>query len=593
MKKIILVLLLSVSFILTANKVIKAAGQCNNWDCTTVYRNGGAYQDCVCKDGCNQCTGCSGGWDCSQQCQNSPSTCNSTGNCGPGEYVCNRPSGCCPYDTATPPPTTGGGGGGCTSGCNSCTSGCGGCTQTAPTNLSATRNSQTSATLNWTPGTAGGSGPYQALYVSTNSNPQSGCAGSTGGTAACPVKADPSTTPLSSTTSTYYINNLLTPNTIYYWQIINVQDGTCSSYTNGPIYVSSCTVTPTSVSLNQGSSQILTSSLTSGNDILRVDFSSSNSSQVSVNPASDTTYSYQTTLTGLQPTSPNVTITENVYRTGGTLACSQDTTVTVTPAEAWWQVMDADVASSGVLDSTVPTGEYFSLAGAGGYPGIPSYVISTSLDNLDVSQLGWLVQSETPIQKQYDYNYFNNQIPADTVVTTLSSNVLDQAAIDGNTTPSYGYYWYRYDGSSSGLDLTINSALSLGSKKVVVLAASANVNISDTVNFTKGSGFFLIVAGKDSLGNKGDINIDPALGGNAYDLEGIYVASGSFSTGVSALPLRMRGSVAGYDSVTLQRDLGGSNLTTPAEYFEYAPDLSLLFPSVLGTRRINWKEVAP
>ncbi len=447
--------------------------------------------------------------------------------------------------------------------------------------------------LQWTPGATGGANPYQALYVSTDSDPQTGCAGSSGGTSTCPVKLDSSTTAMSSSQNAYTVTNLA-PNTVYYWTVMNVQDANCASYTTSSApYVSSCNVSPSSVTLNHGSTQTITSSLTSGTGITQVTFASSDASKVTVSPASDATYAYQTVATGVAPTTSSVTITENVYVTGGTLGCTNNISTTVLAATPWWQVMDADVASSGVLDSSVPTGEYFSLAGAGGYPGIPSYVISTSLNSLDVSQLGWLVQSETPIQKQYDYNYFNNQIPADTVVTTLSSNVLDQAAIDANSTPSYGYYWYRYDGSSSGLDLTINSALSLGSKKVVVLAASANVNISDTVNFTKGSGFFLIVAGKDSLGNKGDINIDPALGGNAYDLEGIYVASGSFSTGVSALPLRMRGSVAGYDSVTLQRDLGGSNLTTPAEYFEYAPDLSLLFPSVLGTRRINWKEVAP
>lgn len=566
---------------------VKAQCVCDNWE----------YHPYVCdiEDASGNVIG--SGWCSYAVCKdnNSYNGCTSP-DCQPGTYPCNRASDgyCCPQDE--PQPTTNPG---CTSNCCSgcsCTNSCTNpttCTQTAPSNFSTTRLSATSVRLSWTPGTPGGSNPYQALYVSTNSNPQTGCAGTSGGTAACPVKLDSTTTAMASTVSSYDVTNLAA-NTIYYWTVMNVQDSNCASYNTSSVpYLSSCSVSPSSLTLNQASSQTITASVNSSSGITQVGFVSSNGAQVSVSPAIDNSYAYQTLVTGVSPTTPTATITQNVYVTGGSIACSQDVTVTVLPAAPWWQVSDSDVNSTGSLNSAVPTGDYFSLAGAGGFPGIPSYVTTTNLDNLNVSQLGWLVQSSSPQDKAYDYNYFNNQIPADTIVTTLSSNVLDQAAIDSNSTPSYGYYWYKYDGASSGLDLIINSAISLGTRKVVILASSANINISSTINFTKGSGFFLIVAGKDTLGTKGNINIDPTLGGNAYDLEGIYVASGTLSTGVSALPLRLRGSVVGYDSVALQRDLGASNITTPAEYFEYAPDLSLLFPSVLGARRINWKEVAP
>lgn len=571
---------------------VNAQCVCANWE----------YHPYTCtvdeKDASGNVIGSTTGWCSYAICtdNNSYNGCTSP-QCDPGTYPCNRASDgyCCPQNE--PQPTTNPG---CTSNCcsgcsctNSCTGNPATCDQTAPTNLSTTRLSSTSVLLQWTPGNPGGSNPYQALYVSTNPDPQTGCAGTSGGTSVCPVKQDSSTTAMASTQSSYTVNNL-SANTVYYWTVMNIQDANCASYsTSSSPYVSSCSVTPSSVTINHGSTQLITSSLTSGTGITQVTFTSNDTSKVTVSPGSDASYSYQTTATGVAPTSSAVTITENVYVTGGTIGCTNNITVNVLAASPWWQVKDADVASTGTLNSAVPTGDYFSLAGAGGYPGIPSYIVSTSLDNLNVSQLGWLVQSDNPTARQYDYSFFNNQVPADAVITTLSSNVLDQATINANVTPSYGYYWYRYDGSTSGLDLTINSDLVLGTRKVVVLAESSSVNISALVNFTKGSGFFLIVAGKDTSGSKGDIVIDPALGGNAFDLEGIYVASGSFQTGASTLPLRVRGSVVGYDSVLLQRDLSGLNLATPAEYFEYAPDLSLLFPSVLGARKITWKEVAP
>jgi len=55
--------------------------------------------------------------------------------------------------------------------------------------------------------------------------------------------------------------------------------------------------------------------------------------------------------------------------------------------------------------------------------------------------------------------------------------------------------------------------------------------------------------------------------------------------------LSVRGALASYGGLSLQRDL--SDNSTPAEYFEYAPDLMLLYPTKLSYRKINWKEVAP
>ena len=207
--------------------------------------------------------------------------------------------------------------------------------------------------------------------------------------------------------------------------------------------------------------------------------------------------------------------------------------------------------ANGDLVSRVPAGSYFGLPGDGGYPGVPAYSGGTNLTGANVSQAGWLAQSSNPNARTFDYKYFANQIPKDTVIYNLSLNVLDQTVINANTTPSYGYYWYRFDGRVSNLDLNLNSNLNIGAKKVILLINSADFNIKGNINLTKGSGFFMVITGKDANGGKGNIAVDPGVGGGAGpNLEGIYEADGAFSDGAGSSQLWMRGSLAGYGGLT-------------------------------------------
>jgi hypothetical protein len=267
-------------------------------------------------------------------------------------------------------------------------------------------------------------------------------------------------------------------------------------------------------------------------------------------------------------------------------------TPTPLPPGAWWQVKDGDVAAKGDLQSRIPTGLFFDTKGAGGFPGIPAYLGSTNLTGTTVSETGWLTNSDYSSTKIYDSSYFLNAIPEDTVITQITQSSIDGSFLESGGEASYGYLWYEYDGTSSG-DLTINSAADLGDREVVLIVKNANLNINGNINFTKGSGFFLAVAGKKDDGSKGDITVDPGV----TNLEGIYAADDKFQTGsvgTGDSQLVIRGSVAAYGGIEFQRDLGDpDNQTTPAEIFEYAPDLELLFPEKLLTRTINWKEVAP
>lgn len=512
-----------------------------------------------------------------------------TASCGPGSYVCNRVGNCCPYSVVTPPITPGGGGGG----------GGGGCTETAPTNLTSTRVSPTSATLSWTPGTPGGSGPYQALWVSTNPNPQTGCAGSNGGTATCPVRRDTSTSPIPTDQTGYTITNLLTANKVYYWEVANIQSASCYKAVTTSL-MSSCSVSPSVITINQGSTQVISSTLTNGTGIQKVNFTSNQPTNVSVNPATDTTFQYQTTISGLNPTTTPATVTSDFYTTTGTLACSASTKVTILPIDPWWQVENGDVSTNGDLTSSIPPGSFFEKTVASQNPGIPAYGGTTNLSATNVSAVGWLAASPITNLKVYDYQYLTNQIPADTVIVPLTTNILDQATLDANITPSYGYYWYKYDGSGSGLDLNLNSNLNIGTKKVILLVNSADFNINGNINLTDGKGFFMVLVGKGSAATKGNIVVDPAIGGGvAPNLEGIYEADGIFESGTTGTKtdstLWIRGSVAAYSGFSLKRDLGSTtNATTKAELFTFAPDQIMLYPTArLGIRRLNWKEVAP
>jgi hypothetical protein len=263
-------------------------------------------------------------------------------------------------------------------------------------------------------------------------------------------------------------------------------------------------------------------------------------------------------------------------------------------SEAWWQVKDGDVTTNGSIGSTLPasTGIYFNEAGSGGYPGVPMYGGSINLTASNVSETGWMANSAASSAKMYNSSFFINSIPADVVINTVPSSSVDGSFFESGGTASYGYYWYVYDATSTGIDLSINSAANLGTRKVILIVKGASLNIGGSINLTDGSGFFLGVS-------SANINVASTVGGSgSADLEGVYVADLSFTTGTGGTStdsqLWLRGTVAAFGGISLQRDLGGSaNAASPAEYFEYAPDQELLFPTKLSVRPSAWREVAP
>ena len=366
--------------------------------------------------------------------------------------------------------------------------------------------------------------------------------------------------------------------------------------------VTSVSANPSSIAIGEQSS-IGASVTAQGGTINSVNFTSS------PNPDGSVTLSgqnpdpapapYGVTATGV--TAGGVTITATATMDDLITTCTGNTSLTIS-RQAWWQVIDADVSTNGSLISLVPPSAsyYFDVLGSGGYPGIPAYGLggSTNLTTTNVSEEGWLAQSGYNASKRYDYNYFHSAIPSGVTPEVIGVNpmpdnyIADNYDDDIGNIDSQGYHWYESDGGSMDY-LTINSE-SLTNKKVILLVNNS-VNLTGQINLTRGLGFFL-------LASSGNIAVDPGVGGGGTpNLEGIFVSDGEFQTGTETdgsrnifdSQLRVRGTVASYGTIRLQRNLGSGNDTTPAQLFELAPDLILHFPNALGTRNMNWQEVAP
>ncbi len=365
----------------------------------------------------------------------------------------------------------------------------------------------------------------------------------------------------------------------------------CSAGIPTPTPAPTCTISLSPSTLNLtlgGSTGTITATVSCSASVDSVTFTSGNTSIATVSPGTDSTSPYTTIVTAV---APGATIITGVVNSGGQPRASDTTTVNSTPPAAWWQVKDGDVTTGGDLTSSVPSGIHFDKTGDGGYPGIPSYEGSTNLTSSSVSAEGWITKNTIVNPKVYDYSTLINLIPVDISsnfnILNVGDNIPAELMSAGASHDANNYYWFMYDGATNGGQPLTLPAVNVGSRKVILLVKSANLNITGNVTLTNGVGFFMTAV-------DGNISVASSVGGGGgANLEGIYMADGTFSDGVGATQLQVRGSVVAYGGVNLQRDLLAGNVTDPGEYFIYAPDQILLYPSKLGVRKIHWKEVAP
>lgn len=277
--------------------------------------------------------------------------------------------------------------------------------------------------------------------------------------------------------------------------------------------------------------------------------------------------------------------------------------VSLCPADAWWQTSDGDIITQGGVISSIPSTivtpeNNIALDGNGGYPGILMYGSGSAIDSGTgtVSTKNWQVQTSY-LSRVPSFQDFVDLIPASVTPTDPASggtSVSGSAFTSGGATDSNGYTWYRHNG-----DLNITSDVNLSGSRQVILYVQGNLTFSGRVNVDPKNQFFMAIVGKNG-GAGGDINVSPTVtdSGTTKALTGIYYCEGHFRTGTTGTStdgkLSVLGSVAALQGVNLERDLGTvGNITDPSEVFGISLDLFLKYPTALTFKRPIWQEVAP
>jgi hypothetical protein len=200
----------------------------------------------------------------------------------------------------------------------------------------------------------------------------------------------------------------------------------------------------------------------------------------------------------------------------------------------------------------------------------------------------------------YSYDYYWKKLPTGLIPATANSYT--DLQVGGAESPvASGYFWYQHNGP-----LTLGNAsiptMTLTNRRVI-LFVDGDLTIQAKIKVSKGTGAFYAIV-------SGDIVVDPAVGHTPIagytetdaDIEGLFYAEGEFSSGTTDttpgdysddndLQLHIRGSVAA-GGFNLQRVLA-NNSNTPAEVFEFAPDMVVGWPPYLTTKSTSWREVQP
>lgn len=244
----------------------------------------------------------------------------------------------------------------------------------------------------------------------------------------------------------------------------------------------------------------------------------------------------------------------------------------------WWQSRDGDLTANGAIASDIPSGSVLSMNGLGGFPGLPSYGTTLNLYPSYTDRIStptWNANTTSLYTRLFNYDFFENLISDEINLNT--SQATDSSLRSVGFTTTSGYEWFKTDS-----DLSIDSDIDFGNRRVV-LFVDGNLNINGRITLNDGSGFFTALV-------SGDINIDPNVAGDP-SIEGIYLSNGAFSTGAGSSQFNLRGAVATYTNINLERDIINNN--SAAEVFTYGPDQVMLFPENLRYRRTKWAEVNP
>jgi hypothetical protein len=197
-----------------------------------------------------------------------------------------------------------------------------------------------------------------------------------------------------------------------------------------------------------------------------------------------------------------------------------------------------------------------------------SAISGTGMTNI-ISDKSWLLKSygDWSVPKS-SYNYFWSKKGAGAATITSLPNPLGET-----------YNW----GPGS---LTFSSATTLNVNTASVIFVSGDLTINGNLTFNNptGPGVVFIVNGNITVGS------------SVTQINGFYIANGTFSDGTGSNALLVNGAIIAHGGVNFQRDLGagvGKNDDTPAEKIIFQPRYLVDFADLLGAPTYSWKEVAP
>lgn len=253
---------------------------------------------------------------------------------------------------------------------------------------------------------------------------------------------------------------------------------------------------------------------------------------------------------------------------------------------AWWQVTGAGIYAGGggtAIRSTLPdSSTNLILAETGGTEGAAFMPYgNSSLGSGNLSDAGWIAKSKYK-GKKMDYAYFAANMG---VIQGQASDWTGSDTFNLTTYPAGHDFGYMKPVSGTA---TIADPIAVGSTEKYMVFVNGNLDIANNITVADGGFLALIV--------NGNVNVDPSVSQvqGIYDMTGNYVSESKYVDGVTNDDqLEVQGSVVSWGTVSLLRNLGVGNTTTPGDKFVYRPDLLTNMPDIMKTFVMQWSEVVP